>query len=274
MSVDHYENFPVASIVLPRHLRPPVTAIYRFARHADDLADEGDASPEERLRALADYRRALDQALSGKVVEDPILNALAATQKQWQLPTEPFYLLLDAFTQDVYKIRYSDFSELSEYCRRSANPIGRLLLRLYGVGGDLAQSQSDALCTALQLVNFCQDVAIDHAKGRVYLPLDECARFGVDAEAIGPEQTGPPWQALMHFQHQRARDLLLSGAELGERLSGRIGFELKLVIEGGLRILERLEKVRGDVFGARPQLGSWDWLVILSRAALQGRRAR
>jgi len=273
LSVEHYENFPVASLVLPRALRPPVTAIYRFARCADDLADEGDANPDQRLRALAGLRAGLTQALAGETVDDPILDTLAATQRQWRLPAEPFFDLLDAFTQDVTKTSYADFGELLDYCRRSANPIGRLLLHLYHVSDDDALRQSDSICTALQLINFWQDIAIDFAKGRVYLPLDECARFGVDADAIGPGQINSNWQALVAFQHRRARQIMLSGAELCHRLPGRLGFELKLVLQGGLRILEKLDRVRGDVFRHRPVLGFWDWCLVGGRA-LRQRSAR
>lgn len=271
MSVDHYENFPVASFVLPRALRPPVIAIYRFARHADDLADEGEARPAERLAALAQYRAALKQVLSGENVGDPILAALAATQRQWQLPTDPFFDLLDAFTQDVTKSRYSSSEELFDYCRRSANPVGRLLLHLYRVTDEESLRQSDSICTALQLINFWQDVAIDFAKGRVYLPLDECARFGVDADAIGPNQVGENWQALMHFQFRRSHGLLAAGASLCSRLPGRLGFELKLVVQGGLRILAKLEMLRGNVFARRPALDPWDWCHVFARALVQKR---
>jgi squalene synthase HpnC len=269
LSVDHYENFPVASLVLPGRLRPPVIAIYRFARYADDLADEGNCTVAQRLAALEHYRRQLAKALAGATIGDAILDDLAQVARQWGLPHAPLFALLDAFTQDLTQTRYASYAELQDYCTRSANPIGRLLLVLYGIDDDDARAESDAICTALQLINFWQDIALDLAKGRVYLPLAECRHFGVDTEKLGPREVGAPWQALLRFQHARARALLCSGAPLCRRLPGRIGFELKLIVEGGLRILEKLARNGGEVFTRRPTLRALDWPLILARAALR-----
>lgn len=266
MPVDHYENFPVASLLLPAHLREPVEAIYAFARAADDIADEGDDPPILRLARLNDYRRALHDIELGRRPEPPIFARLADAVRTFDLPVQPFRDLLDAFSQDVGKTRYADFDELLDYCRRSANPVGRLLLRLYRVEGGRDLRESDAICTALQLINFWQDVAIDNARGRIYLPADSRARFGVDEAQIADGRVDERWRALLAFEIERARALMLSGAPLARRLPGRIGWELRLVVQGGLRILERIQAVGYDVFRRRPVLTRRDGPVLAWRA--------
>ncbi|WP_075791182.1 squalene synthase HpnC [Massilia putida] len=266
MAVDHYENFPVASILLPRRLVPAVEAIYAFARSADDLADEGDAAPAERLAALQAYDAALDAIEAGAPQDDPLFRRLALVLATFELPLQPLRDLLSAFKQDVVTTRYPDFPRVLDYCRRSANPVGRLMLALYRVGDETSLRESDAICTALQLINFWQDVAIDIAKGRIYLPLDDLARFGVTQDAIEQGSMGPNWRALMRFEVERARALMLEGAPLATRLPGRIGWELRMVVQGGLRILEAIERVDYDVFRRRPRLKRLDWLVIGWRA--------
>ena len=269
MAVDHYENFPVASVLMPARLRAPVTVIYAFARSADDLADEGDAPPAERLAALDAYRTELDRIANGKAPRTPLFERVARVVSDWQLPLEPFRDLLDAFSQDVVKTRYADFAEVLDYCRRSANPIGRLLLHLYGRATDDNLARSDAICSALQLINFWQDVSIDWCKDRVYLPQEDLARFGVTEAAIASGDAGEPWRALLDFEVRRARAMLLSGAPLARDLPGRVGWELRMVVQGGLRILEKIDTVRGDVFRHRPLLGAFDWPLMLARAALR-----
>jgi squalene synthase HpnC len=266
MAVDHYENFPVASILLPRHLVPAVEAIYAFARSADDLADEGDAAASERLTALAGYGRALDAIARGEAQTDPMFARLALVVAQYRLPLEPLRDLLSAFSQDVVTHRYANYAALLDYCRRSANPVGRLMLALYGHVDARSLEESDAICSALQLINFWQDVAIDYAKGRIYIPLEDLARFGVAEDAIAGAAAGQAWRALMDFEVARARALMLSGASLPARLPGRIGWELRLVVQGGLRILDAIERAQYDVFRRRPQLGWRDWIVMGWRA--------
>ena len=266
MAVDHYENFPVASILLPRRLVPAVEAIYAFARSADDLADEGDAAPAERLAALQAYDAALDAIDAGTPPPEPMFRRLADVLAAFRLPLQPLRDLLSAFRQDVVTTRYANFAQLQDYCRRSANPVGRLMLGLYHVDDAASLRESDAICTALQLINFWQDVAIDIAKGRVYLPLDDLARFGVTVDAIEQGRTGPAWRALMRFEAERARALMLEGAPLATGLPGRIGWELRMVVQGGLRILEAIERVEYDVFRRRPRLKRLDWLAIGWRA--------
>lgn len=276
MPVEHYENFPVASLLLPRRLRRPIEDIYRFARSADDLADEGDATPDERRAALAAYDRQLDRIASGEPPHDDpdgrMFTALAATMRAHDLPIGLFHDLLSAFSQDVLVKRYDDDPALLDYCRRSANPVGRLMLILYGADSEQHRTWSDRICTALQWINFWQDVAVDRAKGRIYLPRADRERFGVTEEALfgEPEMlvVSPAWLALMKHEVERTRAMMLEGAPLAVRLSGRIGLELRLVVQGGLRILEKIEQVGYDVFFHRPTLGKADGPLLLMRALM------
>ena len=268
MSVGHYENFPVASLLLPAALRRPVSVIYRFARSADDFADEGDLTPEARLALLDGYRGELDRLKGGTPPAAPLFQELCEVIQAHGLPLAPFYDLLDAFSQDVRKARYASFAEVMDYCRRSADPVGRLMLHLYGKSDGINVAASDSVCSALQLINFWQDVEIDFRKNRIYLPQDEMARFGVTEAQIAARDASGGWWDLMRFQVERARALLLSGAPLALRLPGRISLEIRAVIQGGLRILEKLERARGDVFRHRPVLYRLDWPLILCRALL------
>lgn len=265
MSVDHYENFPVASILLPRRLVPAVETIYAFARGADDVADEGDASAAERLAGLADYEAALDDIASGRSPARPMFARLGSIVSEHGLSLQPLRDLLSAFRQDVVTTRYADYAQLLDYCRRSANPVGRLMLALYRVDGERNLREADAICSALQLINFWQDVGIDIGKGRIYLPQEDLVRFGVSEQDIAAGADTPAWRALMAFEVERARALMLSGAPLATRLPGRIGWELRFVVQGGLRILERIEQAGYDVYRRRPQIGKRDYLVMLGR---------
>ena len=179
MSVDHYENFPVASILMPRRLRPAVEAIYAFARSADDIADEGDATPEQRLAGLAAYEAALGRIERAEGGHEPMFERLAAVIEQHKLPLRPFYDLLSAFKHDIVVHRYQDYASLLDYCARSANPVGLLMLHLYGAADEENIRQSDAICSALQIINFLQDVAIDEHKERIYLPMEDLARYAL-----------------------------------------------------------------------------------------------
>ncbi len=277
MSLNHYENFPVASVLLPRHLKTAVLNIYRFARSADDIADEGNALPPERLAQLSLYRQALH--LIAIPAHEPsekkfpefaeIFSPLQKTISTHQLPLTPFYDLISAFEQDIVQVRYADFPSLLDYCQRSANPVGILMLHLYECLDQTSLEQSNSICTALQLINFLQDVAIDWEKGRVYLPQSDMEKFDVTESFIANATTNTAWCALMQFEVDRCRSLLKSGLPLGRRLKGRIGLELRLIIQGGLRILDKLEHVRFDVFNHRPTLRAADWGVMLWRACIQ-----
>jgi squalene synthase HpnC len=267
VAVDHYENFPVASLLLPAQLRPAVATIYWFARTADDFADEGDLSAATRLAKLDGYRQELRNISDGRQTDAPLFVALAHVIRERGLPLQPFYDLLDAFAQDVVKHRYACEEELLDYCRRSANPVGRLMLHLFDAVQGPNVRWSDAICTALQLINFWQDIALDFARGRIYLPSEDMARFGVSERHIADRNVDDAWRALIGFEIARARTMLESGAPLARALGGRIGWEIRLIIQGGLRILERIERVGGDVFHRRPRLRTTDWILMLYRAA-------
>ena len=257
MSVNHYENFPVASILCPPALRPAVAAIYHFARTADDIADEGDATPAQRLADLAAYRADLQAVSDGTAASTrwpQVFEPLRTIIREHSLPVALLADLLSAFEQDVTKDSYADRSELLDYCRRSANPIGRLLLHLYGVTGTQALRRSDAICTALQLANFWQDLGVDTQRGRLYIPATDRDRHAGDARAQVAAVSA--W----------ARELMLFGAPLVHAIPGRAGWELRLVVQGGLRILDKIERLGFDTLHARPTLNLLDAPLLLWRA--------
>ena len=266
MTNDHYENFPVASPLLPPKLRAPVRVIYAFARSADDLADEGDALPEARIAALTAYESELDLIDAGQRPTTDLFQQLSQTIKEHQLETKPLRDLLSAFRQDVVKTRYAHIDELLDYCSRSANPVGRIMLALSEYHSPKLLNQSDAICTALQLINFLQDVAIDWEKSRIYLPQQDLSLFGVSEQQIAEGLCDHRWRALMQFQVERARSLMLQGAPLALNVGGRLGWELRFIVHGGLRILEKIEAVDYDVFRQRPILQPLDWLHLGWRA--------
>ena len=270
MSVDHYENFPVASWLCPPRLRPAVAAIYWFARTADDLADEGDQPAAERLADLAAYRADLLETAAGRPASGRwprVFGALGPVLARHGLPVEPFTDLLSAFEQDLVKTNYESRAELLDYCRRSANPIGRLLLKLYGVADAGALAQSDAVCSALQLINFWQDVSIDVARGRLYLPLEDCAAHRLAPESALAGQDSPALRQALQALCAWAHDLMRSGAPLVHRLPGRTGWELRLVVQGGLRILEKIARMEFQTMKHRPTLTPWDAPLMMWRAA-------
>jgi len=263
MAVNHYENFPVASFLLPARLRPAVRALYTFARSADDIADEGDASDAQRLAALEDYAAQLELIARGALPDNEQFQNLQDIIRQYRLPVQPLHQLLSAFEQDVVQKRYDTYADLLDYCDRSANPVGQLILHLYGAASASNILDSNAICSALQLINFWQDVGIDWHKQRIYIPLEDLQLFGVTERHIAEAISDSAWQSLMQFELQRTRALMLSGAPLARRLPGRIGLELRGVVQGGLRILEKLE--RQSVFNGRPILNTWDWIVVTWR---------
>jgi squalene synthase HpnC len=270
----HYENFPVASVFLPRHLREPIGLIYSFARQADDFADEGDLTIQQRLDLLDDFREELNLLQAYIKPRTPFFETLGEMIKAKKLPFELFYDLLDAFSQDVTKTRYQNYGEVLDYCRRSANPIGRLLLHLYREAYPDNLQLSDNICTALQIINFLQDIAIDFKKNegkqRIYMCQDELATFNLNEQDIAAFIAGEPinerWQSFMPFNLQRVSQLLQSGKPLGRILKGRIGFEMRIIIAGGERIITKISKVNGDIFQHRPTLNSWDWVTMLFKA--------
>ena len=259
----HYENFPVASVFLPKRLREPISVIYAFARTADDFADEGDLAPEVRLAKLDTYVAGIDAITNGSTIDDPVFIALKDVMSRHALPAQLFYDLLTAFRMDVTKQRYANYDEVLYYCRHSANPVGRLLLHLYALATPINLAHSDAICSALQLINFWQDIGQDyHENNRIYLPQDEMAHYGVTEDHLQQSRTDAKMRSLMAMQIERTRRLMLSGAPLGRVLPGRMGFELRLTYHGGLRVLQALESQRDDAF-TRPRLKANDWLAMM-----------
>ncbi len=267
----HYENFPVASRLLPRPLREPVAAIYCFARDADDLADE-DPRPVFARRDALQAMQARVRALGDPLAEsEPEWRALADTVNRFNLPSAPFIDLVDAFIQDLEQTRYADFGMVMNYCRRSANPVGRLLLHLAGKTEAQDLACSDAVCSALQLINFHQDLHQDYVEhGRIYIPLDEMAAHGVTETHFRDRISDFRMRNLMLAQYQRADRMLRAGAPLGRSLPGRLGLEIRAIIHGGARVLWRLRQ-QSDVF-ARPRLRKVDWLWIIARSLVPARR--
>jgi len=268
VAVDHYENFPVASVLLPARLRRPVGLIYRFARESDDFADEGDLPDAERLALLSTFSLELERIERKEPPGIPWFADLAAVIHEHGLPIQLFHDLLSAFAQDVTTKRYTDYAGVLDYCRRSANPVGRLLLYLYDAASEQNLQYSDAICSGLQLINFLQDVAIDWKKDRVYFPQNDMLHHGVSEAQIAAGDIGGNWQDLMNFEVQRTRELLYSGSPLGRVLKGRIGLEMRMIIAGGDRILEKITAVRGDVFRHRPVLTKPDWALMLFRSMM------
>lgn len=269
VSVDHYENFPVASWLCPPTLRPAVAAIYWFARTADDLADEGEATAAARLDDLAAFGADLDALYAGRALSDrwrSVFGPLAEAIRRHALPRALLADLLSAFGQDVVKHRYEDRAELLDYCRRSADPVGRLLLHLYGIGAPAALARSDAICTALQLANFWQDLGVDTRRGRLYLPLADCVRHGVDPDQVLAGHDSPALRGLVADEVRWARGLMEEGAPLVHEVPGRAGLELRLVVQGGLRILEKIDRLGHAVIDQRPRLRATDALPLLWRA--------
>ncbi len=271
--VDHYENFPVASWLCPPRLRPPIAAIYHYARTADDIADEGHAPAQQRLDELAAYRTdllAVAQGLPHSGRWPRVFDPLAPVLQQFRLPVALLDDLLDAFAQDVRKTRdqasYADEAELRDYCRRSANPVGRLLLHLYDVQGEAALLESDAICSALQLINFWQDLSRDIPRGRHYLTDADCAAHGVQRAELAGLSPSAAILSMVEARVRAARALMLRGAPLVHRIPGRAGWELRLVVQGGLRILDKIEALGFDTLRHRPAISAVDAPLLLWRS--------
>ena len=280
-ALDHYENFPVASWLCPPHLRGAIAAIYHFARTADDLADEGDASAAARLDALARYQADLlaiarGQEHSGQWPQ--VFEPLRGVMQDFQLPVPLLTDLLNAFAQDVRytfeQRRYRDDAELLDYCTRSANPVGRLLLHLYGISDEQSLTQSDQICSALQLINFWQDVSVDVRRGRWYPSQQTMAANGVGDADLQPGSRSANARQMIAAYTNSARTRMQAGAPLACRIPGRAGWELRLVVQGGLRILDKIEALDFATWRTRPKLTAWDVPVMLWRALGMNRRTR
>lgn len=264
----HYENFTLGSRLLPRHLRRHIAALYAFARTADDLADE-EPDPERALAGLDAWERELEACYAG-TPHHPVFVALAETVRIHGIPIEPFQRLLTAFRMDVRFAGFETFDDLRHYCAHSADPVGHLVLYLFGYGDAQRQALSDDICTALQLTNFWQDLAIDLRKGRVYLPREDMARFGYTPEDLGRHAVTPAFRELMAFQCARARGLFERGLALAGMLDRDRGREIRLFAGGGLAILDRLEAVGYDAFTARPTLSKWAKMRLVARSLVGG----
>ena len=267
--VSHYENFPVATVLCPPHLRPAIAAIYWFARTADDIADEGDAAPQTRLDDLAAYRADLMATAAGRAPSKRwagVFGQLGPMIRQFDLPVPLLTDLLSAFEQDVVKQRYASQAELLDYCRRSANPVGRLLLHLYGVKDAASLLESDCICTALQLINFWQDLGVDIPRGRIYLPADSWALHGVDEAQLLRLDSNLNTISLIASHARESCAMMLKGSQLVKKVPGRGGWELRLVVQGGLRILDKIEALGFDTLRRRPKLNAWDVAVMGWRA--------
>ena len=270
LASQHYENFPVASFALPKDLRYPIALIYHFARCADDFADEDNHTQAERLVLLQGYVDELNIIKANGSSQDAFFIEFAQMLRDRKLPLEPFYDLLDAFKQDVIKTRYVNFDEVLDYCKRSANPIGALLLHLFNKASPKNLAYSDNICSALQLINFYQDVAIDfddtdHPR-RIYCCQDEMQEFGITETQMAAQQSNVNWERFMRFNVERAETMLQTGKPLGRILPGRMGLEMRLIIAGGETIIRKLKVVNGDVFHKRPTIKAWDWPEILIKA--------
>ena len=288
---DHPENFPVASWLLPKELRKHVAVIYAFARTADDFADEPGRTPAERLALLDEWHRQLvasaesstESARRSLLTEPPraavppaagLFAALSRTMREYSLPLGLFEDLLSAFRQDVTTTRYDTWEDVFDYCRRSANPVGRLVLRLFGYNDPALDRASDAVCTALQLTNFWQDFAIDWRRGRLYLPAEEWGPLGAQTEDLDRGVISPAWEAALERAARRTRELFEAGRPVADGVHGRLRYELRATWLGGMRILRRLESSRFDVFHRRPTLRFRDAIVIALNAAFWRRQRR
>jgi phytoene synthase len=262
---EHYENFPVASFLLPRDRRPYLASIYAFARTADDFADEGTLPPPERLRRLDDWENKLAACYRGEA-DHPVFIALRSTVDATGVPQDLFIALLEAFRMDVVQHRYPTYDDLMNYCAKSANPVGRLVLHLFGAANDTTIPLSDYVCTALQLTNFWQDIAVDARKGRIYIPLEDFPRFGYTEEDLKSRNTDDRFRAVMRFQIERTRRLFNAGAALIGKTRGRLRRELAATLWGGRAILDAIERNGYDALGSRPTRSPADTLSMIWHA--------
>jgi phytoene synthase len=265
----HYENFPVASLLFPADKRPYIQAIYAFSRIADDFADEGSGYPEAKLAKLNDWEESLKLCYQG-VASHPVFIALAETVKRHEIPMEPLQNLLTAFRQDVIKNRYETFQDVLEYCSCSANPVGRLVLMVFGYKDPKLYKLSDSICTALQLANFWQDIAVDLKKDRLYIPLEDLQRYRYSVEDWKEQRYDERFKEVMNFQIERTRQMFYDGAELPVLVNKDLEVELKLVWFGGMEILKKIKKIDYNLYKEKPIIRMRDKFLILVRAFWYG----
>lgn len=275
--VDHYENFPVASWLCPPQLRPAISAIYWFARTADDIADEGEANADQRLRDLASFREDLNAIASGQPHSarwPEVFDPLGRVLRDFRLPVALLEQLLDAFAQDVRFTaagrRYQTDAELLDYCTRSAHPVGQLLLHLYGIDDTVSLAQSDQICSALQLINFWQDLSVDVPRARWYPSVQTMQMHTVQDADLQADSRSDNAAQLVAYYADRARTMMREGAPLACRIPGRAGWELRLVVQGGLRLLDKIEAMNFATWRSRPKLGPLDLPLLLWRAWRMG----
>lgn len=258
----HYENFPVISRLLPKRLRRHVAIVYWFSRSADDISDEGNDSPGRRIERLdrfeADFRKCLNNEFAGELWQ-----ALKNTIDTFSLKEEYFFDLISAFRQDITKVRYANYEELADYCRRSANPVGRIVLQLSGIRNPECYTYSDYVCTALQLINHYQDISVDYEKGRIYIPLDEMKKFGVEEKAFETKNADEKFKSLMKFQLKRNLELFMKGSRLVEILPYKLKYQISWTIYGGKEILYKIIKLDYDVLNRRPVLSKLDYIILM-----------
>ncbi|MEZ5405792.1 MAG: squalene synthase HpnC [Verrucomicrobiia bacterium] len=267
---NHYENFPVGSRLLPQPQRKYIHAVYAFARTADDFADETvqTLTVPERIALLERWENHLDLALEGKN-QEPIFIALREAIEKCQLPVQLFRDLVSAFKQDVVKTRYANFDEVLDYCRRSANPVGRLVLHVFNYRDEKLHQLSDKICTGLQLANFWQDVSVDLLKDRIYLPQNDMATFQIDETQLKNNADTPQFRNLLKFQVDRTWQIFNEGKSLPEHLNRGLRFEIRLTWLGGTEILRKIEKINYNTYLQRPTLSKWDMLRLLPKACLK-----
>ncbi|MCB2205937.1 squalene synthase HpnC [bacterium] len=266
----HYENFPVASHLLPRTLRPHISAVYAFARHADDMADEGERSGDQRRAQLEAWRERL-RSCQQREADDAVFLALGDTMRRFSIPEQLFHDLLDAFVQDTEKERYEDFDEVLDYCRRSANPVGRIILALFGRLNEETGPYSDALCTALQLANFWQDVSVDRKKPRVYLPAASLEAQGLSVDDVLAGNDSHRMRTVIAGEVERARGYFLAAVPLFPMVPYRLRLELRAIWYGGMTVLEKIEKQGYNVLDSRPSLSVVDGIKLFSAAVLRAK---
>ncbi len=264
---EHYENFPVASFLIPRRLRKHVAAVYAFARYADDIADEGMNDKEERKKLLDAWRYQL-MNLTERTNDNPIYIALGETTQKFKLPITLFSDLLDAFEQDIMIDEYETFDQVLDYCTRSANPIGRLMLLFFNCSNEYSIPPADALCTGLQLANFWQDISIDIQKSRIYLPREDRLKFQVSEKSLFQKNASGELQKLIRFEIERTRTFFEKAKGLFELVPLRLRFELKAIWRGGVKILDAIESSGFDPLGHRPQLNASDKIQIMFSSLL------
>ena len=267
MASGHYENFPVVSVFIPKSLRKHVAIIYRFSRMADDIADEGNDTAEIRIKKLNDFEKKLTDCLNNKFA-DEFWNALENTIDIYSLNSEYFYNLLSAFKQDVTKRRFNDYNELLDYCRRSANPVGRIMLQLFRIKNQECYKYSDLICTALQLANFYQDISVDYQKGRVYIPVDEMLKFGIDEKIFETKVSNSNFKKVMEYQLKRNLQMFMEGSYIIEILPYKLKYQISWTIYGGKKILYKIIRGNYDVLNNRPVLSKIDYMILMIKGLM------